>query len=138
MHINCNGKKLNFCSVLTVIDALLTKAFHTTYTPVPASTKTPNLFILHYLVISSQPISDCISIRSCFFPENSFASILFSSFPLSILSHALSSVPPYLLPSVLTSILVSIKILPSVLPFFLPCLFPCPFFPSFSLASVRL
>src|SRR6218665_3347049 len=56
MHINCNGKKIKFYSVLTVIDALLTKAFHTTYTPVPARTKTPNRFILHYLVISSQPV----------------------------------------------------------------------------------
>src|SRR6218665_609604 len=35
-------------------DALLTKDFHKTYTPVPARTKTPILFILHNLVISSQ------------------------------------------------------------------------------------
>src|SRR6218665_3527266 len=56
MHINCTGEKLNFYSVLTVIDALLTNAFHTTYTSVPARTKIPNRFILHYLVISSQPV----------------------------------------------------------------------------------
>src|SRR6218665_231722 len=56
MHINCIGKKGNFHSVLTVIDALLTKAFPTTYTPLPARTKTPNRFILHYLFISSQPV----------------------------------------------------------------------------------
>src|SRR6218665_2506284 len=56
MHINCNGKKIKFYSVLTVIDALLTNAFHTTYGPIPAPTKTANRFILHYLVISSQPV----------------------------------------------------------------------------------
>src|SRR6218665_879979 len=56
MHINCIGEKLNFYSVLTVIDALLTNAFHATYAPIPARTKTPNRFILHYLVISSQPV----------------------------------------------------------------------------------
>src|SRR6218665_654276 len=31
-------------------------ALHTTYTSVPARTKTTNRFILHYLVISSQPV----------------------------------------------------------------------------------
>src|SRR6218665_2968501 len=88
---------------------------------------------------SSLPYSFFPSVRVSFRKgPTPFASILFPSFPLSILSHALSSVPPYLLPSVLTSILVSIKVLPCVLPYFLPCLFPCPFFPSFSLASVRL
>src|SRR6218665_3410696 len=49
-------KKVNFYSVLTVINALLTKAFQTTYTPVPARTKILNRFILHYLVVSSQPV----------------------------------------------------------------------------------
>src|SRR6218665_4034603 len=56
MHINCIGKRCKFYSVLTVIDALLTKAFHTTYTQLPVPTTTSKLFILHYLVISSQPI----------------------------------------------------------------------------------
>jgi len=56
MHINCIGKKWNFYSVLTVIDALLTNAYHTTYGPIPAPTKTANRFILHYLVVSSQPV----------------------------------------------------------------------------------
>src|SRR6218665_3488311 len=49
MHINCIGKKLNFYSVLTVIYALLSKAFNATCTPVPARTKTRNLFVLHFL-----------------------------------------------------------------------------------------
>src|SRR6218665_1334013 len=56
MHIHCIGKRCKFYSVLTVIDALLTKAFHTTYAPLPVPTTTSKLFILHYLVISSQPI----------------------------------------------------------------------------------
>src|SRR6218665_1068967 len=86
---------------------------------------------------SSLPHSFFPSVRVSFRKiPTSFASILFTSFPLSILSHTLSSVPPYLLPPALTSILVSIKVLPCVLPCFLPCLFPCPFSPSFSLASV--
>src|SRR6218665_183158 len=45
-----------FYSALTVMDALLTKAFQTANTPVPARTKPPNRFILHYLVLSSQPV----------------------------------------------------------------------------------
>src|SRR6218665_2694502 len=57
MHINCIGEKFNFYSVLTVIDALLTNAFHTTYAPIPARTKTTNRFILHYLVISRQAVT---------------------------------------------------------------------------------
>jgi len=56
MHIHCIAKRWKFYSVLTVIDALLTKAFYTTYTSLPARTKTPNLFILHYLVISRQTV----------------------------------------------------------------------------------
>jgi len=34
----------------------LTKSFQTAYTSVPARTKTPNRFVLNYLVISSQPV----------------------------------------------------------------------------------
>src|SRR6218665_629437 len=49
-------EKVKFYSVLTVIDALFTKAFDTTYTTVQARTKTPNHFILYYLVISSQTL----------------------------------------------------------------------------------
>src|SRR6218665_3231867 len=64
MHVNCIGKKGKFYSVLTVIDAFLTKAFQTTYTPVPAITKTSNRFILHYLVISTAKPSN-IATKPC-------------------------------------------------------------------------
>src|SRR6218665_1439881 len=55
----CSFRRNRSKFLLTVIDALLTKAFQTTYTSIPARTKTPNHFILHYLVISSQPVKHC-------------------------------------------------------------------------------